>query len=43
MWLQIAALETRQEERRDDKRRNAMAFVLDPSRPRDRRRFLDGE
>jgi hypothetical protein len=55
MWLQIAALETRQEERRDDKRRNAAAFVLDPSRPRDpvkgidldnpeaRRRFLDGK
>jgi hypothetical protein len=55
MWLQIAALETDQDERRIDKRRNAAAFVLDPTRPRDpakgldldnpeaRRRFLDGE
>jgi hypothetical protein len=55
MWLQISALETYQDERRDDKRRNAVAFALDPSRPRDpvkgldldnpeaRRRFLDGE
>jgi hypothetical protein len=55
MWLQIAASEMRQEERRIDKRRCAAAFLLDPTRPRDpvkgldldnpeaRRRFLDGE
>jgi hypothetical protein len=55
LWLQLAASEMRQQERRDDKRRNAAAFVLDPSRPRNpvkgvdldnpeaRRRFLDGE
>jgi hypothetical protein len=54
MWLQIAASELRQEQR-IDKRRNAAAFVLDPTRPRDpvkgldldnpeaRRRFLDDE
>ncbi len=54
MWLQIAASEKRhEEERRIDTRRNAVAFVLDPTRPRDpvkgldldnpeaRRRFLD--
>lgn len=34
MWLQIATLETAQDERRIDKRRNAAAFVLDPTRPR---------
>jgi hypothetical protein len=55
MWLQISALEMYRNERRVDKRRNAAAFVLDPSRPRDpvkgldldnpeaRRRFLEGE
>jgi hypothetical protein len=53
MWLQVSALETYRGE--PTSARNAAAFVLDPSRPRDpvkgldldnpeaRRRFLEGE